>query len=171
LFLGGRDQPEIMLGVLIVIFGCYGVAGTSRIAGQLDVFFRDVGGGAANLDIGSVGLENPGHRVLATPVIVAIVIISVVSVTHPLVVVILTVSHVLPSYRSQIVVVIIAAPEAGRATRSRIAMQFNAASILPYVAFNKDAFPNRQGIVLAGPNHSARRRSKLRFSRVNFQAQ
>jgi hypothetical protein len=50
-------------------------------------------------------------------------------------------------------------------------MQFNAASILPYVAFNKDAFPNRQGIVLAGPNHSARQISKLRFSRVNFQAQ
>jgi len=27
-------------------------------------------------------------------------------------------------------------------------MQFNAASILPYVAFNKDAFPNRQGTML-----------------------
>jgi hypothetical protein len=50
-------------------------------------------------------------------------------------------------------------------------MQFNSASILPYVAFNKDAFPNRQGIMLAGPNHSARQRSKLKFSRVNFQAQ
>jgi hypothetical protein len=49
-------------------------------------------------------------------------------------------------------------------------MQFNSASILPYVAFNKDAFPNRQRIELAGPNHSACR-NKLRFSRVNFQAQ
>jgi hypothetical protein len=77
----------------------------------------------------------------------------------------------LPSYRSQIVVVTIAALEAGRAARSRIAMQFNAASILPYVAFNKDAFPNRQGTMLAGPNHSARQRSKLRYSRVNIQAQ
>jgi hypothetical protein len=171
LFLGGRDQPEIMLGVLIVIFRRHGVAGTSRIARQLDVFFRDVGGGAANLDIGSVGLENPSHRVLATPVIIVVVIVVVVPVTHPLVVVILTVSHVLPSYRSQIVVVIVVALEAGRAARSRIAMQFNAASILPYVAFNKDAFPNRQGTMLAGPNHSARQRSKLRFSSVNFQAQ
>jgi len=42
LFLGGRDQPEIMLGVLIVILRRHGVAGTSRIARQLDVFFRDV---------------------------------------------------------------------------------------------------------------------------------
>jgi hypothetical protein len=31
-------------------------------------------------------------------------------------------------------------------------MQFNSASILPYVAFNKDAFPNRQRNGLAGPN-------------------
>jgi hypothetical protein len=32
---------------------------------------------------------------------------------------------------------------AGRDLRSRLAMQFNTASILPYVAFDKDAFPNR----------------------------
>src|SRR5258708_37689802 len=93
-----------MLGVLIIIFGCYRIAGTSRVARQLDVFFRDVGCGAANLDVGSVGLENPGHRVLATPVIIiVIVVIIVVPVTHPLVVVILTVSHVSPFYRSKIV--------------------------------------------------------------------
>jgi hypothetical protein len=30
-------------------------------------------------------------------------------------------------------------------------MQFNSASILPYVAFDKDAFPNRQRTPLAGP--------------------
>jgi hypothetical protein len=49
-------------------------------------------------------------------------------------------------------------------------MQFNSASILPYVAFNKDAFPNRQRTPLAGPNHSACQ-NKLKFSRVSFQAQ
>jgi len=31
--------------------------------------------------------------------------------------------------------------DADRARRVRIAMQFSSASILPYVAFNKDAFP------------------------------
>ena len=48
---------------------------------------------AADLDIGTVGLVDPGHRVLAAPVVV-IVIVVVVAVAHPLLV--LTVSHVLP---------------------------------------------------------------------------
>jgi hypothetical protein len=71
-------------------------------------------------------------------------------------------------YRSQIITV--AVPDPGRESRSRIAMQLNSAPILPYVAFNKDAFPNRQHTKLAGPNHSAWQ-NKLRFSCVNFQAQ
>jgi hypothetical protein len=57
-----------------------------------------VGCGAANLDVGSVGLKHPGHRVLAAPVIIIVVIVIVVTVTHPLVVV-LTVSHVLPLFQ------------------------------------------------------------------------
>jgi hypothetical protein len=143
LFLGGCDQPEIVLGMLIIIFRRHRIAGTSRVARQLDVFLSNVGCSAANLDVGAVGLENPGHRVLTTPVIIIVVVIVVivVSVTHPLVVVILTVSHVSPFYRSIIVVIAIVAPDAGRATRSRIAMQFNSASILPYVAFNKTRSP------------------------------
>jgi len=54
-----------------------------------------MGCGTADLDVGSVGLEYPGHRVLAAPVAVIPVIVVVVPVTHPLVLV-LTVSHVLP---------------------------------------------------------------------------
>jgi hypothetical protein len=55
-----------------------------------------MGGGAANLDIGAVGFENPGHRVLAAPVVIIVIAVAIViPVTHPLVVV-LTVSHVLP---------------------------------------------------------------------------
>jgi hypothetical protein len=55
-----------------------------------------MGGGAANLDIGSVGFENPGHRVLPAPVVIIVIaIVVIIPVTHPLVVV-LTVSHVLP---------------------------------------------------------------------------
>jgi hypothetical protein len=60
-----------------------------------------VGGGAANLDVGSVGLEHPGHRVLAAPVVIVTVVVAIVvviPVTHPLVVV-LTVSHVLPLFQ------------------------------------------------------------------------
>src|SRR4051794_5191471 len=94
LLLRRRDQAEIMLGVLVIILGRHRIAGTSRVARQLHVFFSHMGGGAANLDIGAVGFENPGHRVLAASVVVVIVIV-IVPVTHPLVVV-LTVSHVLP---------------------------------------------------------------------------
>jgi hypothetical protein len=61
----------------------------------LDVLFGDVRGGAADLDVGAVGFENPCHRVLAAPVVIVVIII-VVPVTHPLVI-ILTVSHVPPS--------------------------------------------------------------------------
>jgi hypothetical protein len=62
----------------------------------LNVFFGDVRGGAADLDIGPVRFEHPGHRILTAPVIIvaAIIVVVVISVTHPLVV--LTVSHVSP---------------------------------------------------------------------------
>ena len=59
-----------MLGVLVVVLGRNRVAGRARVACQLDIFFGDVRGGAADLDVGSVGFEHPGHRVLAAPVIV-----------------------------------------------------------------------------------------------------
>ena len=54
LFLGGGDQAEIMLGVLIVIFGRHGVAGTLRIARKLEIFFRDVRRRTADLHVRSV---------------------------------------------------------------------------------------------------------------------
>ena len=83
-----------MLGVLVVVFGGDGIARGARIARQLDVFFGDMRGSAADLDVGPVGFIDPGHRVLAAPVVIMIVVI-VIPVTHALVV-ILTVSHVLP---------------------------------------------------------------------------
>jgi hypothetical protein len=58
-----------------------------------------VGRGTADLDIGAVRFEHPSHRVLAAPVIIVVIItvaIAVVVIPHPLVVVILTVSHVSP---------------------------------------------------------------------------
>src|SRR5207248_5362345 len=93
LLLGRRDQAEIVLGVLVVVLGGDRVARGARIARKLEIFFRDVRGRAADLDVGSVRFINPGHRVLAAPVIVVVIII-VVAVAHPLLV--LTVSHILP---------------------------------------------------------------------------
>ncbi len=83
LLLGRGDQTEIMLGMLIVILGGDRVAGRARVARQLHIFFSDVRGGAADLDVRSIGLEHPGHRVLAAPV--AIIPLLLLPVTHPLV--------------------------------------------------------------------------------------
>src|SRR5437764_7184175 len=54
LLLGCRDQAEIVLGVLVVVLGGDRVARGARIAGKLEIFFRDVRGRAADLDVGSV---------------------------------------------------------------------------------------------------------------------
>jgi hypothetical protein len=90
-----------MFGVLVVILGRDRIAGRARVTRQLNVFFGDVRGGAADFDIGSVRFEHPGHRVLTAPVIVVVaaivVIVVVIPVTHPLVV--LTVSHVSPLFQ------------------------------------------------------------------------
>ena len=68
-----------------------------RVAGKLDILFGDVRGSAANLDIRTVGFENPRHRILAATVSVVVIVIIVVAATHTLVVV-RTVSHVVPLY-------------------------------------------------------------------------
>jgi hypothetical protein len=90
LLLSRRDQAEAMLGMLVIVLGRNGVAGGARVTRKLEIFLGNVRGGAANLDVRSVGLVDPGHRILAAPVVVVIV----VAVAHPLLV--LTVSHVLP---------------------------------------------------------------------------
>ena len=78
LLLRGCDQAEIMFGVLVVVLGRDRIAGRARVTRQLNVFFGDVRGGAADLDIGPVRFEHPGHRVLTAPVIVVVVAIIVV---------------------------------------------------------------------------------------------
>jgi hypothetical protein len=97
LFLCRGDQAEIMFGVLVVVLGRDRIAGGARIACELKILFRNVGSGPANLDIRPVGLEHPGHRVLAAPVVVIVIIVVVIVVpaAHALVVV-RAVSHVVP---------------------------------------------------------------------------
>src|SRR5689334_1295545 len=97
LLLRGGDQAEIVFGVLVVVLGSDRVAGGARVTRQLNVFFGDVRGSPADLDIGSVRFEHPGHRVLTAPVIIVVIVIVVIPVTHPLVV--LTVSHVSPLFQ------------------------------------------------------------------------
>src|SRR5262245_23354904 len=64
LFLRGRDQAEVMLGVLEVVLGRDGVSRRLRIARQLLVFLRDVRRRSADLHIRTVGFVDPGQRVV-----------------------------------------------------------------------------------------------------------
>src|SRR6185437_9724603 len=54
LLLGRGDQAEVMLGVLVVILGGDRIAGRAGVTRQLHIFLGDVGGGAADLDVGPV---------------------------------------------------------------------------------------------------------------------
>ncbi len=83
LLLGGGDQAKIMLGVLVVVFGSDRVAGTLRIAGELQVLFGDVRGRAADFYVRSTGLIHAGQRIL-------VMTTFAVATPHALV---LTVSH------------------------------------------------------------------------------
>lgn len=56
LFLGGSNQAEVVLRVLIVVFRGDRVAGTLRVASKLKIFFGDVGRRSPNLHVRSVGL-------------------------------------------------------------------------------------------------------------------
>ena len=56
LLLRRGDQAEIMLGVLIVVFGRNRVAGTLRIAGQLEIFFGNVRRRSPDFHVRSIGL-------------------------------------------------------------------------------------------------------------------
>ena len=56
LFLGGSDQAEVVLRVLIVVFRGDRVAGTLRVARELKIFFGDVGRRSPDLHVRSVGL-------------------------------------------------------------------------------------------------------------------
>jgi hypothetical protein len=58
------DQAEIMLGVLIIVFGSDRVSGTLRIAGKLKVLFGDVGCRSSNLHVRSVGLIHSRQGIL-----------------------------------------------------------------------------------------------------------
>ena len=64
LLLRRGDQAEIVLGVLVVVLGRDRIAGRLRIARELNVFFSNVSGVAADFHVGSVRLVDPRHRIV-----------------------------------------------------------------------------------------------------------
>jgi hypothetical protein len=89
--LRGGDQPEIMLGVLVVVFGRDRIAGTLRVAGQLKVFLGNVRRIAPDLQVRSVGLVHARQWILVMVMMMTTATtFTAVATPHALV---LTVSH------------------------------------------------------------------------------
>jgi hypothetical protein len=86
LFLRRGDQTEVMFSVLIIIFGGNRISRALRVAGQLEIFFGDVGRRAADFYVLPVGFVNSRQRILVMATTLTI------TTAHTLVVV-LTVSH------------------------------------------------------------------------------
>src|SRR5262249_1996571 len=60
LLLSHRDQTEIMLGMLIIIFRRNRIARALRVAGKLEIFFGDVRSCSSDLNIRPIGLVHSG---------------------------------------------------------------------------------------------------------------
>src|SRR5580700_1811567 len=90
-FLRGGDQAEIMFGVLVVVFGRNRIAGTLRVAGELQVFLGNVRCIAPDLQVRSVGLVHARQWILVMVMMMtATTTFTAVATPHALV---LTVSH------------------------------------------------------------------------------
>ena len=87
-----------MLGVLKEIFGGDRVAGALGVAGELQVFFRDVMRGAADLHLGAIRFVNASQRIvmMAAPAPAMVALVVAIASPHALV---LTVSHGFPVHQ------------------------------------------------------------------------
>ncbi len=83
LLLRRGDDPEIVFGVLIIIFGCNRIAGALCVTSELKVLFSDVRRGSANFYVRPIGLIHSRQWILMMPTFA-------VATAHALV---LTVSH------------------------------------------------------------------------------
>jgi hypothetical protein len=64
LLLRGSDQAEIVLGVLVIIFRGDRITGALRVAGQLEIFFGDVGCRSSNFYVRTTGFVHSRQRIL-----------------------------------------------------------------------------------------------------------
>ena len=87
LFLRRCDQAEVMLGVLIIVFGGNRVSGALCVPGKLQILFRDMGRRSPNFHVRPVGLVHARQRIL---VVMMMMTTFAVATPHALV---LTVSH------------------------------------------------------------------------------
>jgi hypothetical protein len=90
LLLGCRDHAEIMFGVLVIVFGRDRIARSLRVAGKLQVFFRDCRRRTTDFHLRAIRLVHPRQRILTLALVVVLLRLLIVPPAHPL---ILTVSH------------------------------------------------------------------------------
>jgi len=86
LLLSGGNQPEIMLGVLVIVLRGYRIAGALSIAGKLKIFLGNVGCCSPDFHVRSIGLVHARQWIL----MVMVMATFAVATPHALV---LTVSH------------------------------------------------------------------------------
>ena len=156
LLLGGSDQAEIMLGVLIVVFGGDRVAGGARVARELDIFFGDVRGGAADLDVGSVRIRRPGSSGSGRAGYYCCCYCCCYSgCASACCFDRFSCRAFIPALKSYVRLLNAVMPRRTRASRAP-KRTHDAGLILPIsstVAFNKDAFPNRQRFIDRRTHH------------------
>jgi hypothetical protein len=63
LLLGGGNQPEIMFSVLEIALGLHMIASGLRVAAELEIFLRNILGGAANFDVGTIRFIGSRQRI------------------------------------------------------------------------------------------------------------
>ncbi len=92
--LHGAHHPEVMLGVLKVVFRYHPVAGGMRVAGKLLIFLIDVLGSAANFDaVGTIGIKRAIGVVLRSSPSSATTATSAIAVASALTLHSLEISH------------------------------------------------------------------------------
>ena len=78
----GVDHAIVMFGVLVEVFGGDTVAGRRRVAGQLQIFLKDLVGIPTDTDVGSIAVESLGPR-RDVRLVAAIIIIIIVRASSP----------------------------------------------------------------------------------------
>jgi hypothetical protein len=77
----GHDDAVVVLGMLEIVLGENGISARLRVSRKRQILLGNMGGRAADLDVGPGALEAPRQRVLTPAVLVVVVIIVVAAAT------------------------------------------------------------------------------------------
>lgn len=81
-----HDQAIVMLGMLKIVFRLYAVAAGMRVARQLQVFFVDMSGRAANLHVWTVGVHRSPQDILRPMLVLVLMLLMMLLAAAPTIV-------------------------------------------------------------------------------------